>query len=135
MDTIDEKLKKAKLEQGFYNIIDGKRVLGDRTLSVVNPVTGKQLAAVPDVDHTLLDEAVSAAQRAFSGWRAVPTSQRKVILTSLVNRMNDHAEELSVLLTAEQGNPDAVTGTTNTGFMSDTNSTANPVEAWSRVEL
>jgi hypothetical protein len=27
MDAIDEKLKKAKLEHGFYNIIDGKRVV------------------------------------------------------------------------------------------------------------
>ena len=108
MDTIDKKLKKAKLEHGFYNIIDGKRVFGDKTLSVVNPATGKQLANVPDADHTLLDKAVSAAQSAFSGWRAVPTSQRKVILTSLLNRMNDHAEELIVLLTAEQGGPLAI---------------------------
>jgi acyl-CoA reductase-like NAD-dependent aldehyde dehydrogenase len=108
MDAIDEKLKRAKLEHGFYNIIDGKRVLAGKTLSVVNPATGMQLATVPDVDHTLLDEAVSAAQRAFSGWRAVPTSQRKVILASLVNRIDDHAEELSVLLTAEQGGPVAI---------------------------
>jgi acyl-CoA reductase-like NAD-dependent aldehyde dehydrogenase len=108
MDAIDEKLQKTKLEHGFYNIIDGKRVLTGMTLSIVNPATGVQLATVPDVDHTLLDEAVSAAQRAFSEWRAVPTSQRKVILTSLVNRMNDHADELSVLLTAEQGGPIAI---------------------------
>jgi acyl-CoA reductase-like NAD-dependent aldehyde dehydrogenase len=108
MDAIDKKLNKAKLEQGFYNIIDGKRVLVEKTLSVVNPATGLQLATVPDVDHTLLDQAVSAAQRAFPGWRGLPISQRKVLLTSLLNRMNDHAEELSVLLTAEQGGPLAI---------------------------
>jgi hypothetical protein len=59
MDTIDaisvdvetnEKLKKAKLENGFYNIIDGERASASKTLSVV---------IVPDVDHTLLDEAVT----------------------------------------------------------------------------
>ena len=108
MDAIDKKLNKAKLEQGFYNIIDGKRVLVEKTLSVVNPATGLQLATVPDVDHTLLDQAVSAAQRAFSGWHALPISQRKVLLTGLLNRMNDHTEELSVLLTAEQGGPLAI---------------------------
>jgi acyl-CoA reductase-like NAD-dependent aldehyde dehydrogenase len=69
----NDKLKKAKLENGFYNIIDGKRVSAGKTLSVVNPATGKQLAIVLDVDPALLDEAVSAAQKAFSGWRAVPT--------------------------------------------------------------
>jgi hypothetical protein len=52
MDTIDassvhvetnDKLKKAKLEVGFYNIIDGERASASKTLSVVNPATGKQL--------------------------------------------------------------------------------------------
>jgi transposase-like protein len=101
----NDKLKKAKLENGFYNIIDGQRVSARKTLSIVNPATGKQLAIVPDVDRALLDEAVSAAQKAFPGWRAVPISRRKVILTSMLNRISDHAQELSVLLTAEQGGP------------------------------
>jgi acyl-CoA reductase-like NAD-dependent aldehyde dehydrogenase len=101
----NDKLKKAKLENGFYNIIDGERVSAGEALSVVNPATGKRLAIVPDIDRPLLDEAVSAAQKAFSGWRALPLSQRKALLTSLLNRINDHAEELSALLTAEQGGP------------------------------
>jgi acyl-CoA reductase-like NAD-dependent aldehyde dehydrogenase len=33
MDAIDKKLNKAKLEQGFYNIIDGKRVLVEKTFT------------------------------------------------------------------------------------------------------
>src|SRR5258707_14557312 len=65
----NDKLKKAKLENGFYNIIDGQRVSARKTLSIVNPATGKQLAIVPDVDRALLDEAVSASQKAFPGWR------------------------------------------------------------------
>ena len=77
----DDKLEKAKLESGFYNVIDGERVSAGKTLSVVNPATGNQLAMVPDIDRALLDKAVSAAQKAFSGWRAVPFSQRKAILT------------------------------------------------------
>ena len=78
---ISDKLKKAKLETGFYNIIDGERVSARKTLSVVNPATGNQLAIVPDVDRALLDEAVSAARKAFSGWRAVSFSQRRAMLT------------------------------------------------------
>jgi acyl-CoA reductase-like NAD-dependent aldehyde dehydrogenase len=101
----NDKLKKAKLENGFYNIIDGERVSARNTLCVVNPATGKQLAIVPDVDRAQLDEAVSAAQKAFSGWRAVSISERKAKLTGMLNRISDHAEELSVLLTAEQGGP------------------------------
>src|SRR5258708_36414363 len=91
----NDKLKKAKLENGFYNIIDGKRVSAGKTLSAVNPATAKQLAIVPDIDSALLDKADGAAQNAFSEWRAIPTSRRKAILTRMLNTINDHSTELN----------------------------------------
>ena len=96
---ISDKLKKAKLENDFYNLIDGERVSAGKTLSVVNPATGNQLAMVPDIDRVLLNKAVSTARKAFSGWRAVPFSQRRAILTSLLDKISEHGEELIVLLT------------------------------------
>jgi hypothetical protein len=54
---ISDKLEKAKLENGFYNLIDGERVSAGKTLSVVNPATGNQLAVVPDIDRVLLNKA------------------------------------------------------------------------------
>src|SRR5260221_6460797 len=103
MDTIDalsvdaeriDNLKKAKLENGFYNIILGEKVAASKRLSVINPATGKQLAAVPDVDRALLNKAVSDARNAFSGWGAVPLGRRKTILASLLNKIGEHADEL-----------------------------------------
>jgi hypothetical protein len=41
----NDKLKKAKLENGFYNIIDGQKVSASKRLSVINPATGKPPAA------------------------------------------------------------------------------------------
>jgi Aldehyde dehydrogenase family len=114
MDTIDalfvdaernDNLKKAKLENGFYNIVDGEKVSTGRRLSVSNPATGKQLAAVPDVDRELLNKAISAGRIAVSGWSVVPFGRRKAILASLLKKIDDHADELSALLTAEQGGP------------------------------
>jgi hypothetical protein len=58
----NDELKKAKLENGFYNIIDGERVSASKRLSVINLATGKHLATVPDVDRALLNEAISAAR-------------------------------------------------------------------------
>src|SRR5258708_17372700 len=81
MDTIDalsvdaernHNLKKAKLEHGFYNIVGGEKVSTSKRLSVINPATGKQLAAVPYVHRAWLKEAISAARNAFSGCDAVP---------------------------------------------------------------
>jgi acyl-CoA reductase-like NAD-dependent aldehyde dehydrogenase len=114
MDTIDatavdternDNLKKAKLEDGFYNIIDGEQVAASKKISVINPVTGKQLAVVPDVDRALLNEAIGDARNAFSRWDAVPFGRRKAILASLLNQIDDHADELSALLSTEQGGP------------------------------
>jgi acyl-CoA reductase-like NAD-dependent aldehyde dehydrogenase len=114
MNTIDARpvdaerndhLKKAKLEHGLCNIIDGEKVASRKRLSVINPATGKQLATAPDVDRALLNRAISAARNAFSGWGAVPLGRRKAILASLLNKIGDHADELSALLTAEQGGP------------------------------
>jgi acyl-CoA reductase-like NAD-dependent aldehyde dehydrogenase len=114
MDTIDatsvgaernDNLKKAKLENGFYNIVDGEKVAASKRLSIINPVTGKELAAVPDVDRALLSKAISEARNAFSGWGAVPFGRRKTILASLLDKIGDHADELCTLLAAEQGGP------------------------------
>ena len=114
MDTIDalfvdagrnDNLKKAKLENGFYNIVDGEKVSTSRRLSAINPAAGKQLAAVPDGDRALLNKAISDARNSFSGWGAVPFGRRKTILASLLNTIGDHADELSALLTTEQGGP------------------------------
>src|SRR5258706_14825820 len=88
----NDKLKKAKLENGFYNIINGERVSAGKALSVVNPSTGKRLASVPDIDRALLDEAVNAAQKAFSQWRAVRFRPRRTELTSLLAKISEHAD-------------------------------------------
>jgi acyl-CoA reductase-like NAD-dependent aldehyde dehydrogenase len=114
MDTIDvrpveaerkDDLQKVKFAHGFYNIINGKKVAAGKRLSVINPVTKKQLVAVPDVDRVLLNRAISGARHAFSEWGAVSFGRRKEILASLLSKIDDHADELCALLTAEQGGP------------------------------
>ena len=114
MDTIDalsmdadrnENLKKAKFESGFYNIVDGEKVSTSKRLSVINHATGKQLAAVPYVHRALLNKAITDARNPSSGWGAFPFGRRKAILAGLLNKLDDHADDLSALLTAEQGGP------------------------------
>jgi hypothetical protein len=114
MDTIDalsvdaernDNLKKARLENSLYNIIDGEKISTSRRLSVINPATGKQLAAVPYVHRALLNKAITDARNPSSGWGAFPFGRRKAILAGLLNKLDDHADELSALLTAEQGGP------------------------------
>jgi acyl-CoA reductase-like NAD-dependent aldehyde dehydrogenase len=104
MDTIDalsvdaernDNLKKAQLENGLYNIIDGEKVSTSRRLSVINPATGKQLAAAFYVHRALLNKAITDARNAFSGWGAFPFGRRKAILASLLNKIDEQGGPLA----------------------------------------
>ena len=99
------KLEKAKLDRGFYNLIDGERSSLGGTLPVIDPSTGETLATVPNIDREGLEKAVSAAQKAFPAWRRVPFNDRRAMLLGVLNQIEQHIDELSSLLTAEQGRP------------------------------
>lgn len=100
-----DKSEKAKVENGFYNVIDGEEVFSSKGLSVINPGTGKQLAVILYANRTFLNKAISDARNAFSEWATVRFERRKAILASLLNKIGEHVEELSALLAAEQGGP------------------------------
>ena len=99
------KLETARLEAGFYNIIGGQRAVSSSQLSVINPATGEELATVPNIAAITLDDAVAAARKAYQSWHAVPLERRKETITRVLTEIETHAEELSTLLTAEQGRP------------------------------
>src|ERR1700756_4094558 len=101
----ETKLQSARIGDTFYNIIEGQRLAAVQKLSVVNPATGKELATVPDIVLGSLDDAVDAARKAFPTWRALPLAHRKQALSEVLTEIDRHAEELGVLLTAEQGRP------------------------------
>ena len=60
----------------FRLLINGRLVQGAGTLDVLNPATGKVLAAAPRADRAQLDQAVAAAKAAFPGWSATPLRLR-----------------------------------------------------------
>src|ERR1700756_4134378 len=68
----ETKLTTARLQAGFYNIIDGQRAVATAKLSGINPATGEELATVPNIAAITLDDAVAAARNAFLSWHTVP---------------------------------------------------------------
>lgn len=86
-------------------LIDGMLVAGDATMDVVNPATESVIAACPRASGKQLDEAVAAAKRAFPLWAARPVADRAGALVEIADRIEANSEELSRLLTLEQGKP------------------------------
>jgi acyl-CoA reductase-like NAD-dependent aldehyde dehydrogenase len=86
-------------------IINGRPVVTDRVVEVINPATGSVFATVARADRATVDEAVAAARRAFPAWAAVPYSERVAIMRKIGDVLAGHADEVGRLVTTEQGKP------------------------------
>ena len=77
--------------------------------AVTNPATGEVLAAVPYSSAGDVERAVDAARAAFPAWSERPPLERARYPFKVKNIMEDHLEELAVILTDELGKvlPDA----------------------------
>ena len=89
------------------NCIDGKWVQADsgRTIVVKNPATGEAIGEVPALGAAETRRAIEAAHRAQGPWRAMLAKDRAAILRRLNDLMLENAEDLAVIMTAEQGKP------------------------------
>ena len=88
-------------------LIGGAWVQADdgATVDVTDPATGEVLGRVPDVTGAQTRLAVEAADRAFQSWRKVPHAERAAALERWFALMNQHADDLALILTLEQGKP------------------------------
>ncbi len=89
------------------NFIDGKWVEADsgRSIVVKNPATGEAIGEVPAMGTAETRRAIEAANRAWPAWRKMLAKERRVILRKLSDLMLENADDLGVIMTAEQGKP------------------------------
>jgi malonate-semialdehyde dehydrogenase (acetylating)/methylmalonate-semialdehyde dehydrogenase len=87
------------------NLIGGEWVQAQsgRTLAVDNPRHGQVIGHAPDSGKVDVDAAVAAARRAFPAWRATPIKERVQVLYRLKAIMEAHLDELTWLLSHENG--------------------------------
>lgn len=86
-------------------LVDGRWVAGEERDIVVDPATGEEIAKVARCGAADMNEAIAAAERSFATWRELVPAKRGAILRSWASLMLDHAEELAILVTSEQGKP------------------------------
>ena len=89
------------------NCIDGKWIQADsgRMIEVRNPATGEIVGAVPASGAFETRRAIEAAARALPAWRAMLAKDRGAILRKLSDAMLANADDLAIIMTAEQGKP------------------------------
>src|SRR5919106_1594962 len=74
-------------------------------IDVENPASGETIDDTPAAGSAEVDAAVAEARAAFEEWRKVPAARRGEILAAAAKHVVDRRDELSTLLTAEQGKP------------------------------
>ena len=73
--------------------------------TVSNPANGAPLAEVADLGGEEVEQAISAAERAWPNWREQTGKERSAILRRWYELILAAKEDLAMLMTAEQGKP------------------------------
>jgi succinate-semialdehyde dehydrogenase / glutarate-semialdehyde dehydrogenase len=84
--------------------IDGAWV-GEARMPVIDKATGEEIARVPAMGATETHAAIEAAHRAFPAWSKLLAKERAKIIRRWYELIIEHADELALLLTKEQGKP------------------------------
>jgi malonate-semialdehyde dehydrogenase (acetylating) / methylmalonate-semialdehyde dehydrogenase len=86
------------------HLIGGKSVVtGTRSQDVFNPATGQAEKQVLLASKATVEEAIANAQAAFPAWRNTPALKRARVMGNLKVLLEQHADEICALITAEHG--------------------------------
>jgi succinate-semialdehyde dehydrogenase / glutarate-semialdehyde dehydrogenase len=86
-------------------LIAGEWVRGSTRFDVTDPATGQKLVDVANLGAAETAGAIAAANRAWPAWRALAAKQRAAIMMKWFQLLQQHADDLARIMTAEQGKP------------------------------
>ena len=86
------------------HLINGQVVHGgSRTQEVFNPATGRAEKTLQLADKLTVEAAIANAQAAFPAWRNTPPLKRARVMNKLKVLLEEHADAICALVTAEHG--------------------------------
>ncbi|MGH2369059.1 MAG: NAD-dependent succinate-semialdehyde dehydrogenase [Chloroflexota bacterium] len=95
----------AVVEHGLYFDGEWRKANNGKSFEVRNPATGELLARCADGGREETQAAIKAAHAAFPSWSATPAEQRAQLISKAAVVMMERLDELSRLLTQENGKP------------------------------
>jgi malonate-semialdehyde dehydrogenase (acetylating)/methylmalonate-semialdehyde dehydrogenase len=93
------RLKVVTAAASGVGTVDGPPRQGD----IFDPATGQVSGSVDFASVEVVDQAVAAAEEAFSSWRGVSLARRASILFAFRELLNARSEELAGIITSEHG--------------------------------
>ena len=89
----------------YTHTIDGRAETSATFFDVINPATGAAFDSAPNASPEQLNEAVAAAQRAYSSWQRLSFAERSALIGEFSESIKSRADEIAKALTREQGKP------------------------------
>ena len=75
------------------------------TLPVIDPATGETLATIPALGRAETEQAIAYAETVRISWGKTPNASRAALLEKWHQLIVEHADDLAIIMTAEQGKP------------------------------
>jgi betaine-aldehyde dehydrogenase len=97
--------------QTLTNLVDGKTAaaLGGASYDITNPATGEVYAQAPMSGPEDVDQAMTAAARAFETWRDTTPAERQLMLLRIADALERRADEFTAVESLNTGKPLALT--------------------------
>jgi aminomuconate-semialdehyde/2-hydroxymuconate-6-semialdehyde dehydrogenase len=91
----------------IYNYINGDLLepFSKQYLDNINPATAEVFSLVPDSGKEDFDQALKAANDAFSGWKGLSNAKRADYLILISDKIKDKLEHLAVAESTDTGKP------------------------------
>lgn len=86
-------------------LVGGVAVAGRDTIAVTDPGTGEEIGTIAALSTEESRAAIDTAQAAFETWSALLPQERSAILRRWYELIIENAEDLALIMTAEQGKP------------------------------
>lgn len=84
-------------------LVDGALVPGAERMEVINPATTEVIGTAPRCSRDELEVVMTRARAAFPAWRDTDIEERRRAVVQIADLIEANADELSAILTAEQG--------------------------------
>ncbi len=96
----------ARLKK-ILNYIDGKFLptASSKFLDNINPATGEVIAQIPDSDKADVEQAVRAAEKAFSKWSSTSAEERSNKLLAIADLIEQKSEAFALAECIDTGKP------------------------------
>jgi succinate-semialdehyde dehydrogenase/glutarate-semialdehyde dehydrogenase len=100
------KLNKASLlhQQAYINGLWCDAESG-QTTEVINPASGERIGCIPRMGQIETRRAIYAAEAAWGPWRKKTAGERGKIMRKWSDLILEHADDLALIMTVEQGKP------------------------------